>query len=1043
MIRELRYILAVLIGVSMMVSCVDEPIIQGSGDIPEGHATISAKVSFKPFGSALNGGSRTAGDAIKEIKSLYILLYDENEKLKEAFNAEEKNDQGGYIYNYTYEQEESREDVQPGDGEYIAEQNTPCATFKKAIPYGNYYIYAVANYALPENEEDYDTIDELLSLPLTWNSKDVSANNQMLGYFTSGKTNQKPNGWQSHSPVTIAAPSVNLHAWIRRAASKVTVAYDGSGLNEGIFIYLKSVTIKDIPEQCYLGKDNAPAKTERLGISNDLIKNGETIYYGGAKAEHTIADYEQWPRIAKGNPYYYYTDDGSDPETLDGAHTEKMNALFFYENMQGDFSKNENRNKYDKRQDGDGDKQLDEPGLSDETKLGWKDNVLKGSYIEVDAYYTNFSGINVSRGRIIYRFMLGKNTTYNYDAERNYHYMLTLKFKGNANDVDWHIDYKEDEGIYTPNVWYVSYLYDQMSMMPLKVVGDLQRTGDDRGHLYARIIQNDWFPYTRTTEDAGLVEYYRDSVYTSNGTSEAFADGNISEGASYQGQPWNGFLSLQSSEIYTGPEQNWGYNNADNTKNNYYYWQSNDIGTRYYEYPSSNTEYEVKKEGEDLYMFQIPLWTRQKNLITATGFTGNNVNVGNLRMARMYFSANIKKKDDSVEKFNDTINVIQVRRMVNPKAIYRKYNSTKPFTVRLMYQETQTSTNFVPLFSEGEWKAKIDKGANWIKLNGSLGGEVHGTTGSAVEFTYEPNKALTDSTDVNYGIIRVTYHNNSCTHLIMVRQGYAPLDVAGDGTQWCTFNMYDKDSFTQSPLEEGSLFKYANWDDAILASNNDRNGFKFGESIGEDSLNMASGQKKWEDISPGTSFSDYGDYTVPTLEQWNNLKDLEFGVGVVYADGATETATTLEKAYGYNLTDGTPSEYGMRGYVIYNPSDGKNVFFPIGKSGYGRRKQASSKTDYVENAGTLRYANRSVLYRNDIRESNNLRQIGYRPMFWNIYKSEGAIYWLQSATDTEGKKHTAWDMNYYTLDFSPFYENAYGEGDTDSDACFIRLVVKE
>lgn len=48
--------------------------------------------------------------------------------------------------------------------------------------------------------------------------------------------------------------------------------------------------------------------------------------------------------------------------------------------------------------------------------------------------------------------MLGKNITTNYDAERNHHYKLTLKFKNFANDADWHIEYAEPEpGIEVPN----------------------------------------------------------------------------------------------------------------------------------------------------------------------------------------------------------------------------------------------------------------------------------------------------------------------------------------------------------------------------------------------------------------------------------------------------------------------------------------------------------------------------------------------------------------------------------------------------------------
>lgn len=75
-----------------------------------------------------------------------------------------------------------------------------------------------------------------------------------------------------------------------------------------------------------------------------------------------------------------------------------------------------------------------------------------GTYIEVDAYYRSINEEKVGSGDIKYRFMLGKNITTNYDAERNHHYKLTLKFKNFANDADWHIEYAEPEpGIEVPN----------------------------------------------------------------------------------------------------------------------------------------------------------------------------------------------------------------------------------------------------------------------------------------------------------------------------------------------------------------------------------------------------------------------------------------------------------------------------------------------------------------------------------------------------------------------------------------------------------------
>lgn len=99
-------------------------------------------------------------------------------------------------------------------------------------------------------------------------------------------------------------------------------------------------------------------------------------------------------------------------------------------------------------------------------KNDFKDRVLYGSYIEVEGYYKSDNREMMSEGKIIYRFMLGKDVTYNYDAERNYHYKLTLRFNNWANDADWHIVYEEPTpSVYTPNIYYISYLYNQDLMI--------------------------------------------------------------------------------------------------------------------------------------------------------------------------------------------------------------------------------------------------------------------------------------------------------------------------------------------------------------------------------------------------------------------------------------------------------------------------------------------------------------------------------------------------------------------------------------------------
>lgn len=125
----------------------------------------------------------------------------------------------------------------------------------------------------------------------------------MFGHFTIvGQENKS-------ELLTINKKKMELHSWIRRAASKVTIAYDGSGLEDGVFIYLKSVTIKDIPQKCYLGKNN-PAAPEDLkdgdeGVKLDLIPEGETIKYYKGDGELSPSDFNETyeARITKGNLY--------------------------------------------------------------------------------------------------------------------------------------------------------------------------------------------------------------------------------------------------------------------------------------------------------------------------------------------------------------------------------------------------------------------------------------------------------------------------------------------------------------------------------------------------------------------------------------------------------------------------------------------------------------------------------------------------------------------------------------------------------------------
>ena len=436
--------------ISTVTGCYDEFMKEET--IGEGKASISATLDFKPMSSALSR-TRAAGDALKGINSLHILLYDHStKKLINSWEIEE--------YSVS---DEKRDDTNAENGN-SAETSTKRATFKlpEEINFGKYYMYAVAN--IPDlltntaYSDAIQTIDELKSIPLTWDSENVTNNGQMIGFFTKSSV---PALSADDESLVVNEKSIKLHAWLRRAASKVTVAYDGSALKEGVFIYLQSVQIKDIPLQCYLGKENNVGKE---GYTLDVPETGPDMIDGEIITYHEgdiTEDFEYGEgcadhRVTVGSPHF-------------GSHDETAPALYFYENIQGAGS-----SMPDKRQDSDGNGILDFPGLPNKPDkypdYRLKDNVPYGTYIEVHAHYISNNSERLGNGHIIYRFMLGQDVIHDYNAKRNCHYKLTLKFKNFANEADWHIEYEEPEpGVMTPEPYYISYLYNHSMMYPIKV----------------------------------------------------------------------------------------------------------------------------------------------------------------------------------------------------------------------------------------------------------------------------------------------------------------------------------------------------------------------------------------------------------------------------------------------------------------------------------------------------------------------------------------------------------------------------------------------
>lgn len=86
----------------------------------------------------------------------------------------------------------------------------------------------------------------------------------------------------------------------------------------------------------------------------------------------------------------------------------------------------------------------------------------------------------------------------------------------------------------------------------------------------------------------------------------------------------------------------------------------------------------VRDDEKNVTTLYLPLYTRAKQMVPTSGFSGNNPFVGYQRKAKIRFKATIDGEPVTKE-----VTVYQVRRLINPKGIYRRYNNTNDFKVVL------------------------------------------------------------------------------------------------------------------------------------------------------------------------------------------------------------------------------------------------------------------------------------------------------------------------------------------------------------------------
>ncbi|MDE6280044.1 MAG: hypothetical protein K2M05_08745, partial [Paramuribaculum sp.] len=986
-----------------------------------------------------------------------------------------------------------------------------------------YYIYCVAN--MPNITADQvQTIEELKSIKVNWVAN-VAQNNQMFGFFTNDDKKSAASSYSGFNapPVVVNKTNLSIHAWINRLASKVTVQFDGSNLRQDVFVYIRKVTIKDIPMSCTLGMDNTPTSDKEL-------TNGESIYYqsidlaeegsGIADTDQGDSDFEKWVCVVNNG-------------IMRGSHTYSAPSMFFYENMQGDKSNEPDKEKYNKEpnykdvQDFIND--LKE-NPTDESIVPWnydtKDNVPYGTYIEVEGYYLSQNGLNPGAGPIKYRFMLGKNTTYNFDAQRNHHYKVTLGFNGWANQPEWHIDYVEESpGLYVPDRFYMPYLYNQKANYPVKFNGNCKS-------IKIEILENSWGPkkiddYTEAPpervpsitkpKDPNMPEEYYDFVWNRpvwneyRGTTHPYLgylaltvpsdnpSANILLDVDYS--PLNdgglkAYAQLQafyeaSSVTYDGET----YENGSPNDKNYIpqnvreFTDFSTVGNHNTENSEGVTlnEYTITRRTEDGCDFEVPFFTRPKNMIHNSDFSGNNPYRYFIRYAKVMVTAVFETSLGTVRDTAYT-DVIQVPRTQNPKAVWRKSGSTETFKFILTRGiGPGGNDNFMAVTSDGSWTAEVDdvgQSSNFTistlpegRYISATNKKIEGRTGSKVVFQVNFGGATSAC-----GIITVRYHGNNCVHKLMLRQGYEPIQLTDRKTLWTSYNLLSaKDSkskfngnilnytsmssgddvvegvVTNAPQFLGSLFKKGNYNQGILADNGEQypplvnaTPYKFQITNTADLLSWGDIRSVGNNSSTGSSSGAKNDktswqwakfkidgktYRVPDYDDFRDITDnCDFGFGALYGDGAKETQLDYYDAVGFDheqdekyKTSG--SIYGSRGCIVYNQNTAAQIFFPIGKQGNGRRTCFNLQG---QTAGVMRYADVSNLLTGAADT--------FRPMDYNLGHFPGAIYWIRQTWTNNGSNNVAewcggWDMNFMNVHFNAYTDNGW------RDALPIRLVV--
>lgn len=407
----IKQILALLLlaGCGLYTSCTDEKA--GYGPNPETDG-MTLSISL-PDPIRINPQSRAGMEDFNKIHNLNIVIADgegDNARVKKILYLD------GSLPD---------DEIEPGiTVTMIYGEDIPAIHFD-AERYPGKNIYVLANWGKALTTDEIPDVASLKSLKQT-TSNQVGASGVPIGAMMFGKAESGTDG--NHG---MNHQGARMIARLLRTTAMVTVAIDGTALNEYVHITPTQVTLCNVPKACSVASENRVT-------ADECVANGES------KAAGTmwLKSITKGEKTGKHFSTTAYNEDGVEP-------------IFLFENIHGEDFGDKSVTEENQK--------LKRPAGTGTTTADIEAATKNCSYLKVEAEYNYTRPGHEISGSVAFKLFLGENITDNFDVKRNHYYQVTLNLSGmvvtedghslnpdgtltiNDSDASWRIDSKLDK----------------------------------------------------------------------------------------------------------------------------------------------------------------------------------------------------------------------------------------------------------------------------------------------------------------------------------------------------------------------------------------------------------------------------------------------------------------------------------------------------------------------------------------------------------------------------------------------------------------------